>query len=144
MAATTTTSGRSNESKFENLDISNLEFLFQLEKSMKNRYKSNNNERSGDYLTNLVRAQTNELLRKGIVISLLQAIRNRLTGNFDRFECIKFAGIIKAQSYVIFFSLYQTQAEEEVKDTRNNYYRIHVSLSLLIGSNSAGVNYSIS
>ena len=96
------------------MDLEDLKWLYQLENMMKNRYKSTGGMQSGDFETNLLISRTNQLLRNGLVVSLLKAIKIKLSSNVGILESRKLMGTIKARAYVIFFCLYQTQAVEEV------------------------------
>ena len=96
------------------MDLEDLKCLHQLEKMMKNRYKSTGGIQSGNFETNLLISRTNQLLRDNLVVNLLEAIQTKLSGNVGILESRMLMGGIKARAYVIFFCLYQTQAEEEV------------------------------
>ena len=91
------------------MDLEDLNYLTQLERVMKSRYKSTEVQ-SGDLETN----RSNQYLRNDIIVKLLSSIENTLRGNIGIIESRKLIGSIKARAYVVFFCLYQTQAEEKV------------------------------
>jgi hypothetical protein len=94
------------------LDLSNAIILKDLIRIMKERYKSE--WQSRDIENKRIVTQTNALLRTDLVSLVLKAIRSVCSTNFSRLEGIQMLGKINSQAYLVFFCLYQTQAEEKV------------------------------
>jgi len=104
------------------LDLDDLKSLQDLEKLMKHRYKSSTKPEIIDAETKFVISRSNQLLRTNLVSLLLKSIIKDVSGITGRIESIKVIGKIKAKAYVVFFCLYQTQAEIKVSEYRAKYF----------------------